>query len=461
MSTAVLDIGKTNVKLTVIDGRGEPLHQARRPNAALAGPPYPHHDVDGIWEWLVDSLGEYSRAGEIESIVTTTHGATAALMARDDLALPVLDYEYDGVESRAPEYEALRPSFSETASPLLPVGLNLGRQIHWLAQEFPEAFARVTDILPYPQYWAFRLCGLKATEVTSLGCHTDLWNPAQRCFSSLVAERGWDRLMPAMRRADEVLATVRAEVAEATGLSPETRVICGIHDSNASYYCHRAVRQPPFSVVSSGTWTICMAAGSDPARLIEAQDMLANVDVFGEPVPCARFMGGREFAAIAGRESDYPDVRPRIVTDILHEGPFALPSFAPQGGPFRSRRGRVLPAMPEGAQARVALGAIYCALVTDHCFGALGASGDLVVEGSLARNTVYLDVLAALRSEQRVIASVDATGTTLGAARLAGGKYARPADADGERTVAPEYAKAVTDYRDRWRELLMRDVDDA
>lgn len=29
----------------------------------------------------------------------------------------------------------------------------------------------------YPQYWALRLTGIAANEVTSLGCHTDLWNP--------------------------------------------------------------------------------------------------------------------------------------------------------------------------------------------------------------------------------------------------------------------------------------------
>ena len=28
----------------------------------------------------------------------------------------------------------------------------------------------------YPQYWAYRLTGVLANEVTSLGCHTDLWN---------------------------------------------------------------------------------------------------------------------------------------------------------------------------------------------------------------------------------------------------------------------------------------------
>ncbi len=55
---------------------------------------------------------------------------------------------------------------------------------------FPGDFARVSTILTYPQYWAFRLTGVAANEVTSLGCHTDLWNPTAGAYSSLVDTLG-------------------------------------------------------------------------------------------------------------------------------------------------------------------------------------------------------------------------------------------------------------------------------
>ncbi|MGG2476833.1 carbohydrate kinase, partial [Rhizobium sp. BR5] len=71
----------------------------------------------------------------------------------------------------------IRPDFAETGSPLLPVGLNLGAQIHFQKTAFAHEFARVRSIVTYPQYWAGRLTGVQATETTSLGCHTDLWNP--------------------------------------------------------------------------------------------------------------------------------------------------------------------------------------------------------------------------------------------------------------------------------------------
>lgn len=456
MTIAVIDIGKTNVKLTVVDPAGKSLHQVQMPNRVRLDGPYPHHDVDAIWAWLLESLAAYGRSGDIDAIVTTTHGATMALLAGDGLALPVLDYEYEGVEAISADYDAIRPQFRETGSPALPAGLNLGRQLYWLESGFPESFAAVTELLPYPQYWGYRLCGVKATEVTSLGCHTDLWNPSKRDYSSLAVGRGWQRLMPPLRRADEVLGCVDPELARVTGLRRETRIVCGVHDSNASYFCHRIGREPPFSVVSSGTWTICMAAGADPARLDESADMLANVDVFGDPVPCARFMGGREFAAIAGEGAAGPEPDMTSVKRILSAGIFALPAFASQGGPFRFRQGGVVPEMPAGKMERAALGALYCALMTDYCLDALGAAGDLVIEGSLARNSVFLGILAALRCEQAVIPSSDSTGTTIGAACLAGLRFAEDGAAANARKAvfASAHEAVLKDYRRDWRKML-------
>ncbi len=153
--------------------------------------------------------------------------------------------------------------------------------------------------LAYPQYWSWRLSGVAASEATSLGAHTDLWRPYEGRLSSMVDKLGWRRLFPPMRKAWDTLGTLKPEVAAATGLAPDVRVICGAHDSNASLVPHLISRRDPFTVISTGTWVIIMAVGGT-ARLDPKADMLANVDVRGEPVPTARFMGGREYAVLAG-----------------------------------------------------------------------------------------------------------------------------------------------------------------
>jgi L-fuculokinase len=350
--TVVLDVGKTSAKLCALDASGALLVELRRANATLPGPPYPHLDVEGIFAFAHEGLARIAADHAIDAIVPVAHGACAALVSGNALALPVLDYEFDGVCELDASYEPLARDFRHTFSPRLPAGLNLGRQLFWLERRFPEAFARTTDILLWPQYWAWRLSGAKQSELTSLGCHTDLWQPAARAFSSLARERGWaqrfPKLVPAWQRSGNVLA--------------------GIHDSNASYLIHRARRSESFAVISTGTWFVCLAHGAPLARLDPRADMLANVDVHGDPVPTARFMGGR-----------------------LHE------SLVASEGPARAAR--------------------QLAFDTHACLDRLGARGDVIVEGPFARDEAFCAELASLRAPQPVFRSDDATGT-LGGARL-------------------------------------------
>ena len=103
------------------------------------------------------------------------------------------------------------------------------------------------------------------------------------------------------------------------GSRPTYRIVCGAHDSNASLVPHLVSRREPFTVISTGTWVIIMAVGGK-GRLDPKADMLANVDVRGEPVPTARFMGGREFAVLAGEtpaEAGEADVAGVIASGAL------------------------------------------------------------------------------------------------------------------------------------------------
>jgi sugar (pentulose or hexulose) kinase len=163
----VLDVGKTSVKLVVLDEQGAVLWERRRSNTVLDAPPYPHYDVDGIWRWLLGGLGEAAGRYPVDAIVTTTHGACAALLSDSALALPVLDYEYPAPELVSADYVALCDSFALTYSPTLPAGLNLGRQIYWQANAFAREFSQVRQILLYPQYWSWRLSGVAASEAAT------------------------------------------------------------------------------------------------------------------------------------------------------------------------------------------------------------------------------------------------------------------------------------------------------
>jgi sugar (pentulose or hexulose) kinase len=454
MSIAIVDVGKSNVKLLVLDDNNGLLATRSRPNTVLTGPPYPHYDVHGLEAWLSESLASLPGREAIAAIVTTTHGAAAALLAGETFALPVLDYEYAGPDEEAQSYAAAADPYARSFTPTLPLGLVMGSQLWWQMRRFPQAFARVTTILQWPQFWAWWLSGVAACEVTPLGSHSGLWLPQERRFSDLAQRTGWAALFPPLRHAWDTLGVLRPEIARATGLDPACRVVCGVHDSNASFLAHRATRQPPFTVISTGTWTIVMAAGAPIARLDAARDMLANVDVFRDPVPTARFMGGREFAVVAGEAAA---ARPTLAdaARVVARGSMALPSFVPEGGPFATRKGEVVGPPVETPAERSAMASLYLALVVDVMLDLLGALPPFIAEGPSAGDGVFLAALAEFRHPGEVVASKDGTGTSAGAAILATWERRAPRAASG-RTVSPpgETLPGLADYRRRWREAV-------
>jgi sugar (pentulose or hexulose) kinase len=445
---AVIDIGKTNVKLALVD-RPAMVEMAvlTRPNQALRWPPYPHFDTEGIWTFLLAGLKQFQASFGIDAISITTHGACAALLASDgSLAAPVMDYEFDGPAQTASAYNVLRPDFAVTGSPRLGVGLNLGAQLHWLLARDTGLLDRVQTVVTWPQYWGYRLTGALACDVSSLGCHTDLWEPAAGRFSGLVNSLGLEGKIAAPRRPDAVLGRLRPDVVQATDLAQATPVVCGIHDSNASLLPHLLTQNGPFAVVSTGTWVVCMAVGGAAAMMDPARDMLINVAADGRAVPSARFMGGREYETIrAGRASMVTPVDEAIV---LANGLMLWPSVVADGGPFPGRH-MGWSAQPDWFSEpcqEVAL-AFYLALMTAECLAIIGAEGPVIVEGPFAANPAYCRMLAAACG-RLVLRAGSQTGTSIGAALLFGAPDSPP---PMEATVAAANAVAYRTYALAWR----------
>ncbi|WP_425102173.1 FGGY-family carbohydrate kinase [Tropicibacter sp. S64] len=442
---AVIDIGKTNAKLALVDL--ETLAEVAvltRPNAVLAGPPYPHFDVSGHWAFLLDGLKAFQAEYGVDAVSVTTHGACGVLLdAEGGLACPVLDYEFDGPDGVAAAYDALRPSFEETGSPRLPLGLNLGAQLYWLLETQDGLRERVASVVTYPQYWGFRLTGALASDVSSLGCHTDLWAPREGRLSSLAGRLGLAGKIAPARPSAEVLSTILPEVASRTGLAADTPVHVGIHDSNASLLPHVMGREAPFSVVSTGTWVICMAVGAEAVALDPARDTLINVSGLGTPVPSARVMGGREFGLLLG---DTPAAwTAEAEAAVLREGLMVLPAVVRESGPFQGRKSVWVGGEPAPwcAERTVAAG-FYLALMTATCLGLIGHRGEVIVEGPFARNDGYCRMLATATGCP-VVTSESVTGTSQGAALLAGGVAQVT---DGTR-FEPE--AALADYAQAWQ----------
>ncbi len=409
-------------------------------------------DTDRIWQWFLRCLTEICSSHQPDAIVTTTHGASAILLGQDGKLLDLLDYESGQYQTISTEYDKLRDGYYLTGSPNLTNGLNLGRQIYWVQKQHPHIFEEVISILLYPQYWTFLLTGVKVTEVTSLGTHTDLWRPKTREFSHLGSQ--WQHLFPPFMDAWQTVAQPLPKICKQTGLNPDCKILCGIHDSNATFAYHFQSDEP-MTLLSTGTWVIGMCSGDVPVDLKEENDELLNVDLLGNPVNSFRFMGGREWQLLAyggydkggqdkeetNREEPDQDQLASLIAILIDNNMMALPSFSDQGGPFRSRVGKLV-GRCESPDLRKALASLYCAQVSAWCLARFSTSGRIIIDGPFIRDKIFLSVLSQLLPQHQLFTSRVTDGTSLGAARLA----------IWPESFYPEYTQVkATEYPGLWQ----------
>ncbi len=448
-------------KVTLWQRDGHLLDRQVRANARIVQDGIARIDTQGIGDWLLSVLPRYAQSGA-EYVVPVGHGAGFAALADDALLFAPFDYEAEPPATSMANYRALRSPFAETGSPALPQGLNFGAQIYWAQECYPEAMARAV-LVPWAQFWAWWLSGVAVSEVSSLGCHSDLWNPDGADWSGLAQAQAWDKSFAPLARAGDVIGTISPAIAAATGLPAGVKVLAGLHDSNAALMAARGfaeIAQNEATVLSTGTWFIAMRLPANPvttAQLPDARDCLVNVDVYGNAVPSARFMGGREIEALIEIDTRRVDIKPDqpallgAVPAVLAAGAMHLPTLAPGCGPFPKAQGRWVN-RPEAWYERRAAACLYAALVADQALDLIGSDERLLVEGRFAEAEVFVRALATLRPGTKVFVANAHNDVSFGALRLINSALVPQGDL---RQIAPLDADLDT-YRNQWLAQLER-----
>lgn len=403
-------------KLSLWTREGRCLERLTRTNTVQPDESYHTLDTATTADWLVQALRQFA-AHPVEAILPVAHGAAVAGIRNGVLAFSVPDYEWLLPAADLAAYRAQRDPFAVTGSPALPMGLNLGAQLH--ALEAFGGFERTT-LMPYAQYWAWLFSGVAVSEVTSLGCHSDLWSPAEADFSPMAKRRGWAARFAPLAKAGDVIGTLLPELAARTGLSSTVRIHAGLHDSNAALHAARGFPElagQEATVLSTGTWFVAMRGCEgvpDLAGLSETRDCLVNVDVAGRPVPSARFMGGREIELLGERIDNSGT---EGLAKALASGAMLLPSQVPGCGPYPDAAGRWINEPSDPAQRSAAV-ALYAALMADAALELISTTGTLLIEGRFAASELFTRALAALHPEWRVMAIAGDADVSFGALRL-------------------------------------------
>lgn len=464
---AVLDNGKTNLKISVTTTLGEIVESVSLANVVVPGPPWRHHDLAGIGDWVLEQLAALSRRHPLAHFVPVGHGSGGVLVGKDPdaggdgTALPMIDYEQPMPPDIAAAYAPLAGSFQDRGSAIMMASTHQARQMLWMERARPIEFAQARLLLGVPQYWAWRLSGVAVSETSYLGAQSHLWNVPEKRWAPIVTGRGWERLMPPFAPAWAVLGRLRASLARRYGVTGDIAIHAGAHDSSAGFYRYQAAGLARFTILSTGTWIVALSDAALIDGLDPARGMTLNSDVFGRPLGGALTMGGREFSAIAGEQTEGLLADGNVLGRLVTRGTLALPSFGIDGGQFpgSAGRGRIVGPPPESPSERRTLAVLHAALLTAECLDALGVSGTVVLDGSYLADPLYTVLVNVLHTRGEVFTATDPHGVAAGAALLSG-HVSRQATvrADLGTPATPGNLPDVIAYQARWRREAARNL---
>jgi sugar (pentulose or hexulose) kinase len=318
---AIFDIGKTNKKLFLFDEQYKIVwEQCEVCEQTTDEDNDPCEDVVRLTEWVHRSLAKLAglREFDIRAINFSAYGASFVYIGEQDRPIAPL-YNYlkaypEQLKKKFYDTYGGEITFSMlTASPVLG-SLNSGMQLYRVKQERPELFADIKYALHLPQYLSFLLTGKACSDITSIGCHTNLWNFAQKNYHEWVYREGViDKLAPIVSSTSVLPVAPKFANGVKVGISG-----IGLHDSSAAMIPYLESFREPFVLISTGTWCISMNPFNDsPLTVAELQkDCLCYMSYQGRPVKASRLFAGYEHEQQVQRLAAHFQTQPARVATI-------------------------------------------------------------------------------------------------------------------------------------------------
>jgi len=292
---AIFDIGKTNKKLFLFDESYRIVFEkSAQFDETLDEDGFPCENLERLRLFVFDSLEEIFslQKYKIAAVNFSAYGASFVHLDKDGKPLTAL---YNYLKPYTPFlterfYSAYGnpESFSlQTASPVLG-SLNSGLQLYRMKYEKPEVFKNIFYSLHLPQFLSFLITGKYYSELTSIGCHTALWDFGKHDYHSWVMNEKLNSILPPIENG-------RKTFPASTTIYP-CKVGTGLHDSSAALIPYLVNFSVPFVLISTGTWCISMNPfNKTPLTAPElSNDCLCYLQYSGEPVKASRLHAGFE-----------------------------------------------------------------------------------------------------------------------------------------------------------------------
>lgn len=426
---AIIDVGKTNKKLFLFDEHYKIVYERSAKFIETVDEDGDAcENLESLRLSVFDSLHHVFRKKDfdIRAINFSTYGASFVYV--DEEGHPVAPlYNY-----LKPYPEQLKKQFYDTyggeeafsnttASPVLG-SLNSGMQLYRLKHEKPEVFNRIKYALHLPQYMSYLISGRFFSDITSIGCHTNLWDFTKNDYHDWVKKEGIAEKLAPIVSSDYVVPAAFPGNNYSVGV--------GLHDSSAALIPYLVNFHEPFILISTGTWCISLNPfNHQPLTADELkQDCLCYMQFQGTPVKASRLFAGQEHEDQVKRIADHfnqnpiryrtIDFNPDIIAALQKNGgskSFGSTQLLNEFSPFAQRDLSSF-ANDEEAYHQLMLDIMGQQYVSTQLVLKGTNAKRIFVDGGFSKNAVYMNLLATAFPEIEVFAASMAQATAVGTA---------------------------------------------
>lgn len=408
---AIFDIGKTNKKLflfnedyEIVFEKSENLEETTDEDG------FPCEDINTLTKWVLNSLHAVGKHPDfkIKAINFSAHGASFVLMdGRGSITAPLYNYLKpfpDRVKEKFNQDYNLKEVCLRTASPDLG-NLNSGLQLYSLKYQKPDVFVKINHALHLPEYFCFLLTGQNVSCLSSIGCHTLLWDFESNDYHTWVKQEDLDTLFAPITPSDK---TFKIRFG-----NDFANVGTGLHDSSAALIPYLKKIKSPFVLISTGTWSISLNPFNHSVLTQEElnKDCLCYLSYDGKPVKASRLLIGPEHDEQTKRIAEHFHLKEDSFKSIL----FKKENLASQATAFEKAD------LNNFESADKAYHSFIQSLVSKQVASTqliLNNSDvkEIYVDGGFSSNPVYMNLLSDVFKNYKVFGATMAQASSLGAA---------------------------------------------
>lgn len=391
---AIVDIGKTNKKFFLFDESYTIVLEDAVSFSEIADEDgFPCEDIHAITQWVLQSLASVLLRTDVhvKAINFSAHGASFVHVDESgNVILPLYNYFKPFPEELKQQFDhnySLEGVSVATASPELG-HLNSGKQLYRLKQQRPDAFRKIKYSLHLPEYFTYLLTGQPVSGITSIGCHTQLWDFEKNTYHTWVEREGILPKLAPLQSSKKVIPFAFQGKALLCGV--------GLHDSSAALIPHITANRESFVLLSTGTWSIALNPfNHSPLTVSELKhDCLCYMSYEGKPVKASRLYAAGLY-----------DEQVRKLAERFHVQPAYFDSLndSTDAGAMGDEYNKIMLSLVKHQQAAIDL------IRNDNV-------KKIWVSGGFSKNKQFMQLLTEANPSLEVVATVAREDSALGAA---------------------------------------------